>query len=171
MRVFLTYLLVFLLIFPKVSGAQDTTLFVPDIISTNIDSLIRDSVRKAFILNHIPLKKTEVDAIPLHPARSVYGKWTAYYLMRVSWYKLKEPAGRLYLSRRINDADEWQFYSFLLMFFLASRLFSSNRNYIKNIFRIYGSDGYAFRQARDFLQQSPITSLGLNIQFLVINSI
>jgi hypothetical protein len=103
--------------------------------------------------------------------KSAYGKWTPYYLLHADWYKLNEPAERLYLSRREKDGFEWQFYSFLMMFFLASKLISGNRNYIRNIFKIYGSDGYAFRQARDFMQQSPLTSLGLNIQFLLSTSL
>jgi hypothetical protein len=112
------------------------------------------------------LRKTEIDSIRLQKVKSVYGPWTSYYLLHAGWYKLNEPAVRLYLSRREKNGMEWQFYSFLFMFFLASRLLSGNRNYIRNILRIYGSDGYAFRQARDFLQHSPLTSLGLNIQFL-----
>jgi hypothetical protein len=100
-------------------------------------------------------------------AGKAYGKWTAFYMENIKWFLLKEPANRLYLSRRANVGMEWQFYSFSLLFLLASFLITGNRNYIKNIFKIYGSDGYAFRQARDFLQQSPLTSVGLNIQFLL----
>ena len=122
-------------------------------------------------MNHVPLRKSEIDSIILQKGKSAYGDWTSYYLLRADWYNLNGPAERLYLSRRERDGFEWQFYSFLVMFFLASRLVSGNRNYVRNIFRIYGSDGYAFRQARDFLQQSPLTSLGLNIQFLLSASL
>lgn len=170
MNVFFKYLLPVFLLLPVVATAQDSVSVVPVTISLNVDSLIRDSARKAYILNHIPLRKTEMDSIRLQKAKSAYGQWTSYYLMHADWYKLNEQAGRLYLSRRENNGIEWQFYSFLMMFFLASRLVSGNRNYIKNIFRIYGSDGYAFRQARDFLQQSPLTSFGLNVQFLLAAS-
>ncbi len=171
MKVFFKYLLLVFLLLPAVSNAQDTTLATPEIVSLNIDSLILDSVRKAFILNHVPLRKSEIDSIRLQKQISAYGEWTAYYLLHTNWYKLKEPADRLYLSRRKENGLEWQFYTFLAMFFLASKLVSGNNNYIRNIFRIYGSDGYAFRQARDFLQQSPLTSLGLNIQFLLSASL
>jgi len=148
-------------------NAQDTLSYIPEQISYNVDSLIRDSVKKAYILNHIPLRKSEMDTIKLVQAGKAYGKWTTFYMEKVKWFLLKEPPNRLYLSRREKAGMEWQFYSFSLLFLFASFLITGNRNYIKNIFKIYGSDGYAFRQARDFLQQSPLTSVGLNIQFLL----
>jgi hypothetical protein len=148
-------------------NAQDTLSYIPEQISYNIDSLIRDSVRKAYILNHIPLRKSEMDTIKLVQTGKAYGKLTAFYVENVKWFLLKEPPNRLYLSRREHGGMEWQFYSFSLLFLFASFLITGNRNYIKNIFKVYGSDGYAFRQARDFLQQSPLTSIGLNIQFLL----
>lgn len=159
-------LLISIVVFSKLH-AQDTLIVVPDQISYNVDSLIRDSVRKAYILNHIPLRKSELDTIKLEKTKKAYGVWTAYYMENVSWFLLNEPPERLYLSRRIYEGMEWQFYIFILLFLLASFLFTGNRNYIKNIFKVYGSDGYAFRQARDFLLQSPLISAGLNIQFLI----
>ena len=161
------YMLIVMLLGSVKLNAQDTLSYIPEQISFNVDSLIRDSVRKAFILNHIPLRKSELDTIMLVKEDKAYGKWTAFYMENIKWFLLKEPANRLYLSRRANEGMEWQFYSFSLLFLFASFLITGNRNYIKNIFKVYGSDGYAFRQARDFLQQSPLTSVGLNIQFLL----
>jgi hypothetical protein len=167
MKGFNRYMLIVMLLGYVKLSAQDTLSYIPEQISYNVDSLIRDSVRKAYILNHIPLRKSELDTIKLVKAGKAYGKWTAFYMENIQWFLLKEPADRLYLSRREHEGMEWQFYSFSLLFLLASFLVTGNRNYIKNIFKIYGSDGYAFRQARDFLQQSPLTSVGLNIQFLL----
>ena len=167
MKWFYRYMLIVMLLGYVKLNAQDTLSYIPELISYNVDSLIRDSVRKAFILNHIPLRKSELDTIMLVKEDKAYGKWTAFYMENIKWFLLKEPANRLYLSRRTNEGMEWQFYSFSLLFLFASFLITGNRNYIKNIFKVYGSDGYAFRQARDFLQQSPLTSVGLNIQFLL----
>ena len=165
------YMLIIMLLGYVKLNAQDTLSYIPEQLSYNVDSLIRDSVTKAFILNHIPLRKSELDTIILVKAGKAYGRWTAFYMENIKWFLLKEPANRLYLSRRANEGMEWQFYSFSLLFLLASFLITGNRNYIKNIFKIYGSDGYAFRQARDFLQQSPLTSAGLNIQFLLTTAL
>jgi hypothetical protein len=161
------YMLIVMLLSCVKLSAQDTLSYVPEQLSYNVDSLIRDSVRKAYILNHIPLRKSELDTIKLFKTGKAYGKWTAFYMENIQWFLLKTPANRLYLSRRDYVGMEWQFYVFSLLFLLASFLITGNRNYVKNIFKIYGSDGYAFRQARDFLQQSPLTSAGLNIQFLL----
>jgi hypothetical protein len=122
-------------------------------------------------LNHIPLQPAELDTIRLLKGKSAYGEWVPYYMKRVKWFRLNEPANRLYLSRRELPDLEWQFYTFLFLFLLASLLLSSNRSYMRNIFRIYGSDGVAFRQAKEFMQQSPLTALGLNLQFLFSSSL
>jgi Domain of unknown function (DUF4271) len=171
MRIPIRYLFFICLLGSSRLAAQDSLVVVPEQLSYNIDSLIQDSARKAFILNHIPLQPSALDRIKLLKGKSAYGAWVPFYMMQVEWYRLKEPANRLYLSRRELPDVEWQFYTFLFLFLLASLLLSSNRGYMRNIFKIYGSDGVAFRQAKEFMQQSPLTAIGLNLQFLMSSSL
>jgi Domain of unknown function (DUF4271) len=171
MRIPIRYLFFICLLGSSRLAAQDSLVAVQEQISFNIDSLIQDSARKAFILNHIPLRQAELDTIRLMKAKGAYGEWVPFYMHQVKWFRLKEKANRLYLSRRELPDLEWQFYIFLVLFLLASLLLSSNRSYMRNIFRIYGSDGIAFRQAKEFMQQSPLTAIGLNLQFLFSSSL
>lgn len=49
--------------------AQDSLLYQPEVLSMNVDSLIADSIKKAFILNHKPLKRNELDTFVIRKTK------------------------------------------------------------------------------------------------------
>ena len=56
---------IFCLLGMSPASAQQSDVVVPELISANIDSLIADSVKKAFILNHRTIDAAELNSIEL----------------------------------------------------------------------------------------------------------
>lgn len=134
---------------------------VPELLSDNVDSLIRDSLRKEFILSHRPLSAAELDRIVLTDKPGAYGRWVAHYLGRAGMLVVMSPAGQHGVVR-IHNNREWIFYSFAFLFLMLgvlNRLFSG---YLQKILRAYFNEGFIFKQARDQIMQLPQASLLFN---------
>ncbi|MFM1794999.1 MAG: hypothetical protein RL642_1384 [Bacteroidota bacterium] len=163
MRLFLGILLLFSL--SGTASSQDLTIDYPPV-EINIDSIIQDSLRKAFILNHKPLTETEKEAIPFQKSNSVYGVYANYFLGQVGWYSLAIPQGSLYSPKRVRENLEWIFYSFLFLFLFMALLGKYSNGLLRRLWKIYVNDGFIYRQSKEQMHQQPLFSLALNVLFI-----
>jgi hypothetical protein len=145
--------------------AQDTSIvYTP--VEINIDSIIQDSLRKAFILNHRPLTEKEKTAVTFNKEASVYGKYANAYLKNVEWYSFAIPKGALYSPKRIRPNLEWIFYSFLFLFLFTAVLGRYSNGLLRKLWKIYVNDGFIYRQSKDQMSQQPVVSISLNFLFI-----
>jgi hypothetical protein len=145
--------------------AQEDTISFPPV-ELNIDSIIQDSLRKAFILNHRPLTKQERSAIVFKKEASVYGAYANYYLKNTGLYSLLIPKGNLYAPKRLRPNLEWIFYSFLFLFLFTAVLGRYSNGLLLKLWKIYVNDGFIYRQSKDQMSQQPIVSISLNFLFI-----
>ena len=136
-------------------------------INLNIDSLIQDSLRKAFILNHKPLTEEEKSFFLIKKEKSPYGEYVKYYLENTEWFSLEIPKGALYSAKRNRPNLEWIFYSFLFLFLLTALLAKYSNGLVRKLWKIYANDGFIYRQSKDQMAQQPIYSLALNFLFIL----
>lgn len=135
-------------------------------VEINIDSIIQDSLRKAFILNHIPLSEKERTSVVIKKEPSVYGSYVKYYLEHVGWYSLKIPKGALYSPKRVRQNLDWIFYSFLFLFLFTAVLGKYSNGLLRKLWKIYVNDGFIHRQSKDQMSQQPVVSIALNVLFI-----
>ena len=147
------------------ANSQENEIIGNELISMNIDSLIADSIKKEYIRTHIPLTAQEKSSIVLETGFSPYGKYLPHYMKVAPWYATFEKSSRVYVSRRTHTSKEWVFYLFFTLLFFFGFIHSSDREFIRNIFRVYFNEGFIFRQTKDQLQQSGVTSLFFNFLF------
>lgn len=153
------------------ASAQELDIAVPEIVSDNIDSLIADSIRKAFILNHRPIDSAELNSIELGQAKGFYGSYVTEYMEKADFYKVNASAPRLFVSERNPPGLEWIFYIFVLLFLFLSLVNAFFGNYLQKVFRVFANEGFAYRQAKDQMTQSPLAALLMNILFVLSGTI
>lgn len=149
-----------------VAKSQENEIIGNELISMNIDSLIADSIKKEYIRTHIPLTVQEKSSIVLDTGSLLYGKYLTHYMKVAPWYATFEKSSRVYVSRRTHTSKEWIFYLFVTLLFFFGFIHSLDRDYIKNIFRVYFNEGFIFRQTKEQLQHSGVTSFFLNFLFV-----
>ena len=162
------FLISLLLLFVGLSSAfaqQDTMSFTP--IKLNIDSIIRDSIRKAFILNHKPLSKQEKAMMNFKKEASAYGNYANFFLKNTGLYSLDIPKRAMYSSKRLHQNIEWIFYSFLFLFLFTALLGRYSNGLLRKLWKIYVNDGFIFRQSKDQMAQQQIVSVALNFLFIL----
>jgi len=145
--------------------AQEASIDYPPV-EINIDSIIQDSLRKAFILNHRPLTEKEKTAVIFKKEASVYGKYANAYLKNVEWYSFSIPKRALYSQRKIRSNLEWIFYSFLFLFLFAAVIGRYSNGLLRKLWKIYVNDGFIYRQSKDQMSQQPFVSISLNFLFI-----
>jgi len=145
--------------------AQDQSIDYPPI-EINIDSIIQDSLRKAFILNHRPLSEKELSSVVIKKESSAYGAYVKYYMGNVGWYSLKIPQGSLYSPKRVRPNLDWIFYAFLFLFLFAAILGKYSNGLLRKLWKIYVNDGFIHRQSKDQMSQQPVVSIALNVLFI-----
>lgn len=135
-------------------------------VEINIDSLIQDSLRKEFILNHKPLTEEEKAFLVIQKTPSPYGSYVPFYLVSTGWYSLDVPKGALYSPKRVRPNLEWIFYSFLFLFMLTALLAKYSNGLLRKLWKIYVNDGFIYRQSKDQMAQQPVVSISLNLLFI-----
>jgi hypothetical protein len=163
-RFLLIFSLLMLIVIVPVLAQDETIDYSP--IEINIDSIIQDSVRKAFILNHKPLSEQEKNAMNFSKERSVYGIYANYYLKNVDWFSFNIPKGRLYSPKRQHPKLEWIFYSFLFLFLYTALLSRYSNGLLRNLWKSYVNDGFISRLSKDQMSQQPLVSILLNFLFI-----
>lgn len=148
-----------------VFAQEDTMTFPP--VELNMDSIIQDSLRKAFILNHKPLSKKEKAMMNFNTESSAYGAYANYFLKNVGFYSLDIPKRAMYSSKRFHPKIEWIFYSFLFLFLFTALLGRYSNGLLRKLWKIYVNDGFIFRQSKDQMAQQPIVSIALNFLFIL----
>ncbi len=133
----------------------------------NIDSLIVDSIRRAFILNHRPMDQQELNPFFLKREASVYGDYALGIFKNNDWYTVSATSLKFYISKKNRAKTEWIFYSFLVILFFPGIVNTYNSAYIRNVFRVYFNDGFIYRQAKDQMSQSPYAAFMFNVLFLL----
>ena len=162
--------IIFLLVMSPVN-AQETDFAVPELISDNIDSLIADAVKKAFILNHRPIDSVELNRIELGQTKGFYGNYVSNYIAKVEYYKANTQASRQFISKRNPPRLEWMFYSFALLFLFLSLIHAYFGSYLQKVFRVFANEGFVYRQAKDQMAQAPLAALLMNILFIFSGTI
>lgn len=153
------------------TGFQETGFQEPELLSENVDSLIQDSLRKAYILSHRPLTEREWSLFTLKVDKGFYGEFVGNYLYGSPYFKLRLAADIQPLSYRIRLNREWIFYSFALLFLYLGCINTYFRGYIQQLFRSYFSDGFVFKQTREQMSQSSLASFLCNVFFLLTASL
>ena len=153
------------------AAAQESNFAIPELISANIDSLIADSVKKAFILNHRPIDSTELNRIELVQTKGFYGNYVSTYLAKVQFYKTNAQALGQFISKRNPPNLEWIFYSFAFLFLFLSLINAVFGSYLKKVFRVFANEGFVYRQAKDQMSQAPIAAFLMNLLFILSGTI
>ena len=153
------------------AAAQESNFAIPELISANIDSLIADSVKKAFILNHRPVDSTELNRIELVQTKGFYGNYVSTYLAKVQFYKTNAQALGQFISKRNPPNLEWIFYSFAFLFLFLSLINAVFGSYLKKVFRVFANEGFVYRQAKDQMSQAPIAAFLMNLLFILSGTI
>jgi len=153
------------------AAAQESGFAVPEQVSTNIDSLIADSVRKAFILNHRAIDSAELNRVELGQAKGFYGKYVSKYIVNVQFYKANAKAFRQFPSKRNLPRLEWMFYSFAVLFLFLSLINAVFGPYLHKVFRVFANAGFAYRQAKDQMTQATLAASLMNLLFILSGAI
>ncbi len=153
------------------ASAQESNFAVLELVSANIDSLIADSVRKAFILNHRPIDSAELNRIELGQVKGLYGNYVSKYIAKVGFYKANAQAFRKFLAKRNPPRLEWIFYSFSLLFLFFSLINAVFRSYLQKVFRVFANEGFVYRQAKDQMTQAPFAAFLMNLLFILSGTI
>lgn len=146
--------------------AQDSTIAYVEV-DINIDSLIQDSLRKAFILNHRPLSAEEKSVLVIKKEITPYGLYVKHFLENSGWSSFAIPKGALYSSERIRPNQEWIFYSFVFLFLLTAVLAKYSNGILQKLWKVYINDGFIHRQSKDQMAQQPLVSITLNFLFIL----
>lgn len=153
------------------ASAQESDIPVPELISANIDSLIADSVKKAFILNHRPIDSAELNRVELGQVKGFYGNYVSTYIPKVEFYKANAQASRQFISKRNPPHLEWMFYSFALLFLFLALINAFFSSYIQKVFRVFVHEGFVYRQSKDQMTQAPLAALLMNLLFVLSGTI
>jgi hypothetical protein len=153
------------------ASAQESDVDVPELISTNIDSLIADSVKKAFILNHRPIDPAELNRVDLGKVKGFYGKHVSAYMAKVEFYEVNAQASKQFISKRNPPQLEWIFYSFALLFLFLSLIHAFFGSYLQKVFRVFSNEGFVYRQSKDQMTQAPLAALMMNLLFVLSGTI
>ncbi len=151
--------------------AQDASFSDVAPMSENIDSLIADSIRKAFILNHRPLSSTELNGIALDRVSGFYGSYATKYMQKQNFYDVNAPAMPQFISKRNTPHLEWMFYCFALLFLFLGLINAFFSNYLKKLFRVFINEGFVYRQAKDQMTQAPVAAFLLNFLFVLSGTV
>lgn len=154
------------------AAAQEGTAqeFAPEVISENVDSLIRDSLLKEYILSHRSLVPEEINRFSLQQKEGLYGNWVSHYLDKAGM-------NRKFFSttpdqpRKKKAGREWIFYSFAFLFLVLGLLNRLFNGYLKKLSRAYLNDGFVLKQTREQLIQLPQASLLFNLFFVLSASL
>jgi len=152
-------------------SAQESDFTIPELVSPNVDSLIADSVRKAFILNHRPVDSAELNRIELGQVKAFYGSYVSKYIAKVEFYKANAPAYRQFISKRNPPRLEWMFYCFALLFLFLSLINAFFGSYLQKVFRVFANEGFVYRQAKDQMTQAPLAAFLMNLLFILSGTI
>jgi len=151
--------------------AQEANFAVPELVFENIDSLIADSLKKAFILNHRPIDAAEFNSIDLGQEKGFYGSYVSKYIAKVEFYKANAIASKQFISKRYPPNLDWIFYSFALLFLFLSLVNAFFGNYLQKVFRVFANEGFVYRQAKDQMTQAPLAAFLMNILFVLSGTI
>ena len=162
---------IFLLLGMSPASAQESAFLVPEVISVNIDSLVADSVREAFILNHRPIDSVELNSIELGQVKGFYGDYVSTYIANVEFYKANAQASKQFISKRNPPNLEWMFYCFALLFLFLALINSFFGSYIQKVFRVFANEGFVYRQSKDQMTQAPLAALLMDLLFVLSGTI
>ena len=149
------------------ASAQESDFAVPELLSTNIDSLIADAVKKAFILNHRPIDSIELNRIELGQSKGFYGNYVSGYISKVQFYKANAQASKQFISKRNPPQLEWMFYSFAFLLLFLSLINAFFGSYLQKVFRLFANEGFVYRQTKDQMTQAPLAAFLMNLLFML----
>lgn len=138
--------------------AQDSSVYIAEVISSNVDSLIQDSLRKAFILNHKPLKEVELNQYKARLADGVYGQYVTTFIRNADVYKIRMKPQRMLIIEHEVPHREWIFYSFILLLFSTAVVNAMYPVYYSKLMKIFLNPSLVFGQSRETSMQDPFPS-------------
>ena len=161
-----TPIFIILLVFSGyICSSQDIPKVNDTIVSSNIDSLIADTLLKEFILNHRPLTSAQINMFNKPQSISVYGSFITPYILENQFYRIDIPAVKPSNNLRIRVNQDWVFYVFALMFFILALANSLFPSYLTKLFRAIINPGFLSSQSREQVLQSALLSVLLNFIF------
>lgn len=149
----------------NICSAQDIPKVTDSIVSSNIDSLIADTLLKEFILNHKPLTQAQLNIFSKPQGSSVYGSFIAPYIFQNEFYRVDLPAvgPANKLKNRLNQ--DWIFYVFALMFFILAYANTFFPSFVTKLIRAIINPSFLSSQSREQVFQSALLSISLNFIF------
>ncbi|MBM3444282.1 MAG: DUF4271 domain-containing protein [Bacteroidetes bacterium] len=151
--------------------AQDQNPSITVEPSVNVDSIILDSMRKAYILNHKPLTKTELSQFASTGKNGVYGVYIQPFIDQSESYPFPITSAPVHAPRIRRQHTEWIFYSFCFLLLYAAIINRYSNQYVRQMFRAFFDDGFIFRQVKDQLTQMPYVAFFFNLLFLITGSL
>ena len=139
--------------------------------NVNVDSIILDSMRKAYIINHIPLSNRELKQFSQKGSSGLYGEYSTPLLEKSSLYKAQDTPTHVYAPRIKHKNSEWVFYLFCFLAMYAAYINRVSSSFFRQMIKGFFDDGFIFRQVRDQLLQMPYISFFYNLLFLVAGSL
>jgi hypothetical protein len=135
-----------------------------EVFSDNIDSLIAVSMRKQFILSHVPLTPQQLNTFNKPMKKGPYGDWVTTFMEQSPFYRIDRLPFRKVESVRYPVRTEWIFYIFSFLFLILAIANASFPDYVGRLFRNFSNPGFIYGHSRE---QSVQTSLpGLLMSFL-----
>lgn len=151
--------------------SQDSTVFQAEVLSSNVDSLIQDSLRKAFILNHKPLKAEELAAYQVPLSEGMYGPYVTSYIRHSDVYMVKMMPKRMLIIEHETPHREWIFYSFVLLLLLSAMVNAFYPVYFNRLMKIFLNPVMVFGQSREPSMQDPLPSVFFQLLFFFSGSL
>jgi hypothetical protein len=139
--------------------------------NVNVDSIILDSMRKAYILNHKPLAKSELSRFSKKRTADAYGEFIQPMIDQVSIYSMRGQSSLVHAPRMRRQNKEWIFYMFCALALYAAFINRYSNRYLRQMFRAFFDDGFIFRQVKDQLSQMPYVSFFFNLLFLITGAL
>jgi hypothetical protein len=147
--------------------SQDTLPEKVEMFSDNIDSLIAVSLRKQFILSHIPLTPKQLNTFNKPLKKGTYGDRVTTFMVQSPYYRIDRLPFRKVESVRNPVRTEWIFYTFTFLFLILAIANASFPDYVGKLFTNLSNPGFIYGHSREQSIQTSIPALLMSFLFLI----
>lgn len=151
--------------------SQDALPEKVEVFSDNIDSLIAVSLRKQFILSHIPLTPQQLNSFNKPMKKGPYGDWVTTFMVQSPFYRIDKLPFRKIESVRSPVRTEWIFYTFSFLFLILAIANASFPDYVGRLFKNFSNPGFIYGHSREQSVQTSLPGLLMSFLFLLSGAV
>ena len=151
--------------------SQDALPEKVELFSDNIDSLIAVSMRKQFILSHVPLTPQQLNAFNKPMKKGPYGDWVTTFMVQSPFYRIDRLPFRKIELVRSPVRTEWIFYTFSFLFLILAIANASFPDYVGRLFRNFSNPGFIYGHSREQSVQTSLPGLLMSFLFLLSGAV